>query len=150
MIGLVFGISVLFFFTLMIASVWRVFEKAGRPGWECLIPIYNLYQLVKISGRPGSFMLFFLFPFVDMIAGITMNINIAERFGKSAWFGLGMMFLPFLFWPILGLGDSEYLPPRDTDYNDFYPLPKEAKTVNDNVFVNEDGETVERIPLEEW
>ena len=150
MIGLVFGISVLFFITLMIASVWRVFEKAGRPGWECLIPIYNIYSLVKIAGRPGSYMLLFFFPFVDLIASIALNINIAERFGKSAWFGIGMMLLPFIFWPILGLGDSEYLPARTEYYNDPYPLPVEAKIVNDDIFVNEDGETVERIPLEDW
>ena len=149
---MVFAILFVLVFTLMISSLWRIFEKAGRPGWESLIPIYNIYRLVKIGGQSGTFMLFFLIPIVSTIASIVLSIRIAERFGKSEGFGLGLFFLPLIFWPILGLGDSEYQPINET-YNDTYPLPDEAEFVsefNSNIFVNEEGETVERISLEDW
>ena len=42
---------------LIIAAMWKVFTKAGHPGWACLIPIYNIYILCKIAGRPGWWLL---------------------------------------------------------------------------------------------
>ena len=95
-------------FLLMIAAMWKVFTKAGQPGWGVLIPIYNLYLMCKIAGRPGWWLLLMLIPFVNFIIAIILNIDIAKNFGKGAGFAVGMLLLPFIFWPILGFGSAQY------------------------------------------
>ena len=91
--------------------MWKVFTKAGQPGWACLIPIYNLYVLCKIAGRPGWWLLLMLIPFVNIIILIILCIDIAKSFGNGVGFGLGMAFLGFIFWPILGFGSAQYQGP---------------------------------------
>jgi hypothetical protein len=100
-IGLVVGI-------LIIAAVWKVFSKAGQPGWAAIIPIYNLYILCKIAGRPGWWVLLMFIPFVNFIIAIILCIDVAKAFGKGAGFGLGLAFLGIIFWPILGFGSATY------------------------------------------
>ena len=96
---------------LMIAAMWKVFTKAGQPGWACLIPIYNFYILCKIAGRPGWWLLLMLIPLVNFIIMIIISIDIAKNFGKGVGFGLGLAFLGFIFWPILGFGSAQYQGP---------------------------------------
>ncbi len=93
---------------LIIAAMWKVFTKAGHPGWACLIPIYNIYILCKIAGRPGWWLLLMLIPFVNFIILIVLSIDIAKSFGKGVGFALGLVFLGFIFWPILGFGSAQY------------------------------------------
>ena len=93
---------------LMIAAMWKVFTKAGQPGWACLIPIYNFYILCKIAGRPGWWLLLMLIPLVNFIIMIIISIDIAKNFGKGVGFGLGLVFLGFIFFPILGFGSAQY------------------------------------------
>lgn len=93
---------------LIIAAMWKVFTKAGHPGWACLIPIYNIYVLCKIAGRPGWWLLLMLIPLVNFIIAIILCIDIAKSFGKGVGFALGMVFLGFIFWPILGFGSAQY------------------------------------------
>jgi hypothetical protein len=101
LVGLVVGV-------IIIVAMWKVFSKAGHPGWAAIIPIYNLYVLCKIAGRPGWWLLLFLIPFVNFIILIILNIDIAKNFGKGAGFGLGLAFLGIIFWPILGFGSAQY------------------------------------------
>ena len=96
---------------LIIAAMWKVFTKAGQPGWASLIPIYNLYVLCKIAGRPGWWLLLMLIPFVNIIIIVILCIDIAKSFGNGVGFGLGMAFLGFIFWPILGFGSAQYQGP---------------------------------------
>jgi hypothetical protein len=96
---------------LLIASVWKVFSKAGQPGWAAIIPIYNIYVICKIAGRPGWWLLLMLIPFVNFVIAIILNIDVAKNFGKGVGFALGMVFLPFIFWPILGFGSAQYQGP---------------------------------------
>jgi Family of unknown function (DUF5684) len=96
---------------LIIAAMWKVFSKAGQPGWACLIPIYNIYILCKIAGRPGWWLLLMLIPLVNFIIAIILCIDIAKSFGKGVGFALGMVFLGFIFWPILGFGSAQYQGP---------------------------------------
>src|SRR5580765_5974094 len=63
---------------LMIAALWKIFEKAGEPGWAAIIPIYNLFILLKIAGRPGWWLLLYFIPFVGFIIGIIVSIDIAK------------------------------------------------------------------------
>ena len=93
---------------LIIAAIWKVFSKAGQPGWAVLIPFYNIYVMCKVAGRPGWWLLLMLIPFVNIIIAIILNVDIAKNFGKGAGFAVGMLFLPFIFWPILGFGSAQY------------------------------------------
>ena len=93
---------------LMTAGLWTVFTKAGEPGWAAIIPIYNLYVLCRVAGKSGWWLLLFLVPLVNFVAAFLILSSVAERFGKGFFFTLGMMFLPFLFFPILGFGSSTY------------------------------------------
>lgn len=93
---------------VMLASVWRVFSKAGEPGWAALIPIFNLYTLVKISGKPTWWLVLFFVPVANLVAWIVISMAVAERFGKEMLFGLGLCFLGFIFYPLLAFGDAQY------------------------------------------
>jgi hypothetical protein len=104
----VFWIVYIAIMLLMIAAIWKVFTKAGQPGWAILIPIYNLYVLCKIAGRPGWWLILMLIPFVNLIIMIILDIDIAKSFGKGAGFGIGLLLLPFIFFPILGFGSAQY------------------------------------------
>ncbi|MDX9868782.1 MAG: DUF5684 domain-containing protein [Kiritimatiellia bacterium] len=93
---------------LMLVSMWRVFTKAGQPGWAILIPIYNTYVMLKIAGKPGWWLLLMLVPVVNLIVTILMLAGIAQNFGKGGGYVLGLIFLPFLFYPMLAFGDAQY------------------------------------------
>lgn len=84
--------------------------KAGKPGWAAIIPIYNLIVLLEIAGRPLWWIILLIIPFVNFIVLILVNIDIARKFGKGVGFAIGMLILPFIFWPMLGFGDATYNP----------------------------------------
>ena len=113
--GLVAPIVMLAIFITVIAGIWRVYSKAGQPGWGVLIPIYNIYLMCKIAHRPGWWLLLMFIPVVNLIIAITLSIGIARNFGKGAGFGLGLAFLGFIFYPILGFGGAQYLSPTGFD-----------------------------------
>lgn len=106
--GPLFWMCEIVFIVLMIAAMWRVFSKAGQPGWAALIPIYNVYIMCKVAGRPGWWLLLMLIPFVNLIIAIILSVDIAKRFGKGVGFAIGMVLLPFIFWPILAFGSAQY------------------------------------------
>lgn len=106
-----FWILVIAFAILMIASMWKVFEKAGQPGWAAIIPIYNIYIMTKIGGKPGWWLLLFLIPIVNYVFVIWLYNMISKSFGKDEGFTAGLVLLGFIFWPILGFGSAKYLGP---------------------------------------
>jgi uncharacterized membrane protein YhaH (DUF805 family) len=108
MIGGLVGLAILVF---LIAAMWKVFTKAGKAGWLVLIPIVNIYQLLKIAGRPGWWLILFIIPLVNLIISILVSMDIAKSFGKGAGFGLGLAFLGPIFYPILGFGSATYKGP---------------------------------------
>jgi len=89
--------------------MWKVFTKAGQPGWACLIPIYNFYIVLKIIGKAGWWLLLMLIPLVNIVIAILVRNGLAKSFGKGTGFTVGMILLPFIFVPILGFGDAQYL-----------------------------------------
>ena len=95
----------------MIASVWKVFVKAGQPGWAAIVPIYNTLIQLRIIGRPWWWILLLLVPVVNIVILFMMSIELAKSFGRGAGFGVGIVFLPFIFWAILGFGSAQYLGP---------------------------------------
>ena len=96
---------------MMIASIWKVFVKAGQPGWAALVPIYNIMILLKITGKPTWWLVLFCVPVVNFVVMILVVVALAKSFGKGTGFGMGMLFFGFVFYPILGFGDSAYTAP---------------------------------------
>jgi len=109
------GAIVLFFYlaimVLVIAGFWKTFTKADQPGWGALIPIFNLYLLCKIAGKPGWWVLLFFIPIANIVIPLLISIAVAENFGKGAGFGIGLWLLSPIFYPILGFGDAQYQGP---------------------------------------
>jgi hypothetical protein len=93
----------------MIAAMWKIFSKAGHPGWAAIIPIVNTYFLCKVAGRPGWWVILMFIPFVNFIIWIILCIDVAKNFGKGTGFGIGLLLLPIIFFPILGFGNAQYL-----------------------------------------
>ncbi len=102
---LVFVLAIVVF---IIAALWKVFVKAGHPGWAAIIPIYNVIIMLKIAGRPLWWIILMFVPLVSIVIMIIVQIDVAKHFGKGAGFGLGLAFLGFIFYPILAWGDAQY------------------------------------------
>ena len=96
---------------VVIVGLWKVFTKAGKPGWAAIIPIYNMIVLLEIVGRPIWWILLLLIPCVNIVVSAIVFIDLAKSFGKGAGFGIGLWLLGFIFIPILGFG-SALLGPR--------------------------------------
>lgn len=95
----------------IIAGIWKIFVKAGKPGWAAIIPIYNLVVMLEIIGKPLWWILLYFIPCVNIIVSILVAVELAKCFGQGAGFAVGMILLPFIFYPILGFGDSRYRGP---------------------------------------
>lgn len=104
-----FALVILAFAVLMMVSYWRIYQKAGQPGWAAIIPIYNIIILLKIIKKPWWWILLFFVPIVNIVIGFLLFYYLAEAFGKSVGFALGLYFLGFIFLPILAFGDSQYV-----------------------------------------
>jgi hypothetical protein len=117
----------------LLAGLWRVFDKAGYPGWAAIVPIYNGLVLLRITGYPDWLLIFQLLPgIVDVFARIAPALGLfwtglalvgglgglvvwilicfelARRFDQGAGFAIGLILLGFIFFPILGYGSAEY------------------------------------------
>jgi hypothetical protein len=95
----------------VIAGLWGIFTKAGKPGWAALIPIYNVVVLLEVVGRPIWWVILMLIPCVNIVVGIILAVDTAKAFGKGAGYAAGLIFLPFIFYPMLGFGSDPYIGP---------------------------------------
>lgn len=99
-------------FVLYIVGAWKMFVKAGQPGWASIIPIYNVYIILKIVGRPGWWLILFLIPFVNIVVLLLVSIDLAKSFGKSAVWGIVLLFIfNVIGYLILGWGSDQYQGP---------------------------------------
>lgn len=99
-------------YVIMVIGMWKIFEKAGVEGWKAIIPFYNLYvTIVKVAKKEWWYFILFFIPVVNILVGIKINMEIAKNFRISSpfIFSLGLSFLPFIFYPILGFGQYEYV-----------------------------------------
>jgi hypothetical protein len=96
---------------IMIIAQWKIYEKSGKPGWAVLIPIYNIIILLEIIGKPIWWIFLFLIPIVNIIIGIWATNLLSKSFEKGVGFTIGLIFLPFIFYPILGFGSVKYVGP---------------------------------------
>lgn len=92
----------------MLVCMWKIFAKAGEPGWACIVPFYNLYVEFKITWGNGLFFLLMLIPGVNAVIGIITMVKLAKVFGKGGGFAVGLIFLSIIFLPILAFGDAQY------------------------------------------
>lgn len=107
-VGIILYLAIVIF---MIASLWKIFTKAGQPGWACIVPIYNLVVLLKIVNKPLWWIILMLIPIVNIVVLIIVINALSKSFGKGVGFTIGLLFLGFIFYPILGFGDATYTAP---------------------------------------
>lgn len=108
------GALMLIYLVLLVFYIWvgwKVFVKAGKPGWAVIIPFYNIYVFLEIVGRPGWWLILFLIPFVNFIILIILCFDLAKSFGKGGGFALGLLILSFIFYPMLAFGKAKYVGP---------------------------------------
>jgi hypothetical protein len=105
---LVFGLVVYLVYGFVMS---RVHKKAGNPPWWGFVPFVNEYGLLKLSGREAWWLLLYLIPCVNIIPSILVPIDVAKSFGKDALFAVGLIFLPFIFFPVLAFGNARYVGP---------------------------------------
>ena len=96
---------------LVIVAEWMIYTKAGKPGWAVIIPIYNIIILLEIIGKPWWWLLLLFIPGVNIVFGIWMVNLLSKSFGKDEGFTVGLILLGFIFYPILGFGESKYIGP---------------------------------------
>lgn len=91
-----------------IVAMWKIFSKAGEPGWAAIVPLYNAYVLYKIAFGNGWFFLLTFVPFVNFVMVIMLCFKLASAFGRGIGFGFGLLFLQPIFMLILAFGSAEY------------------------------------------
>ena len=106
--SIVFWIFYFIIAIFMIIVQWKIYVKAGKPGWGCIVPIYSIILMLEIADRPIWWIFLMLIPFVNFIIAIIIALDIAKAFGKETGFGIGMILLPIIFYTILAFDSSEY------------------------------------------
>lgn len=104
-----YGIVALAIAALTIAAMWKLFAKAGKPGWASIVPFYNTYCLFEISFGNGWLFLLCLIPCVNVVMFIILCLKLAKAFGQGTAFGIGLIFLNTIFILILGFGNYQYV-----------------------------------------
>lgn len=106
----IFGLLGLVLMVVMFAGLWRINEKAGQPGWACIVPFYNIIVLLRIAGLSPILLLGMFVPLVNIIVSLYIWMRVAKAFGQSEALGCLVAFLPFVGIPLLGFGNYEYRP----------------------------------------
>ena len=106
---------ILFLLGVILIASWRVFAKAGQPGWAVLIPFFNIYVYTQVLRRPKWWILLYFFgllPFVGslvfLFVSIIDSVRMAKVFGKTPVFGVGLLLLPFIFYLVLAFGSADH------------------------------------------
>ena len=106
-------ITFLVIYVLSVIAMWKIFTKAGKPGWASLIPIYNIVVMYQIVGLNPLLIILLFIPFINVIAAIVLSIiqciRLSKAFGKSTGFTFGLIFLSPIFLLILGFGNDKYI-----------------------------------------
>ena len=114
-------IPIIIISVITIVGQWKVYTKAGKPGWACIVPIYNIIVMLEIVGKPIWWIFLFLIPCVNIIFVVwTFNL-LSKSFGQGEGFTVGLLLLGFIFWPILGFGNYQYLGPSAAEAGGIKP-----------------------------
>jgi len=101
---------------ISVVGLWKIFEKAGKPGWASIIPIYSTIVLLEIIGKPIWWIFLIIFPCTSFIFAIWAINLLSKSFGQGVGFTIGIIFLHFIFLPILGFGNYQYLGPAGAGF----------------------------------
>ena len=93
---------------IVIVSQYKLFKKANEPGWAAFIPIYNMIIWLRIINKPWWWLLLMFIPYAGLIWSIWATNLLVKKFGKDEGFTIGIIFLPFIFYPILAFGNSKF------------------------------------------
>lgn len=116
-LGAAMGVASVFALILMVIMIvanWKIFAKAGKPGWASIVPFYNMYTLFEVAGMNGWMFLLLLVPIVNIVMAIMVYINLAKAFGQSGAFAVGLILLNPIFSLILAFGKAQYVGAGDT------------------------------------
>ncbi|WP_419786832.1 DUF5684 domain-containing protein [Pseudodesulfovibrio sp.] len=102
------GIISLLLCIIWFVGMWKVFAKAGEPGWAAIIPFYNLWVLVRIARKPWWWFIGLFIPLVNLVVLLLISLGVANKFGQPFIFGVALFCLPFIFYIILGFSDMRY------------------------------------------
>ncbi len=94
---------------LMVASYWKIFAKAGKPGWASIVPIYNLVVYLQMVNRPVWWIVLFFVPIVNIVIAIVLVHDLSKSFGKGMGWTLGLLFLGIVFVPVLAFGSDQFV-----------------------------------------
>jgi len=111
---------------ITIVGMWKVFEKAGKPGWASIIPIYNAIVFLEIIGKPVWWLVLFIIPCVNFVFVIWALNLLSKSFGQGVGFTIGLFLLYFIFFPILGFGNYQYIGPAGAGFAGFKPYDPSA------------------------
>lgn len=104
-------ISALVSYVLVVIPLWAIFAKAGEPGWQALIPIWNTIVIIKIAGKPIWWIILLIIPIVNIIVWIVVLYGLSLSFGHGGGFTVGLVFLSLIFYYILAFDSSRYQGP---------------------------------------
>ena len=121
LVGLVVGL-------LLIIATWRLFNKAGQPGWAAIIPFYNTIVSLRIAGKPWWWLLLMFVPLVNVIVAVALSLSLAKSFGKGTGFGVLTFLFPVICIPILGFGGARYVGPGGQPPYSAQPYADQAPT----------------------
>lgn len=128
-------IPIIIIAVVVIIGKWKIYEKAGKPGWAAIVPIYNWIVMLEIVGKPIWWIFLFLVPCVNIVFMIwTINL-LSKSFGQSEGFTVGLLLLGVIFYPILGFGNYQYLGPSAAEaggMNTFDPSRNYKDPFNNN------------------
>ncbi len=110
--GAAYTIIMLVWIVVALVGMWKLYVKAGKPGWASIVPFYNLYCLYDMAFGIGWLFLLTFIPFVNFVITIIMLFKLARAFGQGIGFGFGLLFLTPIFMLILGFGGAEYIGPN--------------------------------------
>lgn len=110
--GVILGIVAVYLAVLVFFAIvgWKIYAKAGKPGWSALVPIYNMVVLLEITKRPLWWIVLLILPLVNLVVSIILVFDLAKKFGKGVGFGFGLLILGFIFAPVLAFGSAKYDP----------------------------------------
>ncbi|TLX73259.1 hypothetical protein E9993_15835 [Labilibacter sediminis] len=112
--GLLGNIGIIFWLAIVVFSIivgWKIYEKAGKPGWACIVPIYSAIVMLQIVGKPWWWIFLFMIPGVNLIFAIWTTNLLSKSFGKDEGFTVGLLLLSIVFYPILAFGSAKYVGP---------------------------------------
>ncbi len=121
---LVYMIVVLAITLIMVVSLWKLFTKAGKPGWASIVPVYNTIMLLEVAGRPAWWFLLAFVPFFGIWVEIVVILDFVKSYGKSTGFGVFAIFFPYIAFPILAFSKAQYIAPAAAGRTDFMPAPE--------------------------